>query len=383
MDGLEAALEYLCQKDHHHTSAVDLTGTIWKSQSLPDRLRTLLEKFTSITHLDLSNVGLSTLDNFPTLPNLETLILCNNQLVGSLNHLNNTTVPSLRHINLSGNTIRNMTELKYLTCHTHLETLILKGCFVTNTPDYVITLFDMIPSLKNLDGWRWWVLIKLHHRWNIRDGKKISISEDKGKNGISKGAMSPSTNNSAGRSHKHRRAWTPPPQKGKLFTLVNCRDTFLSMNHNGNHLNVETNNAAIESNLSDMGDLTDGELPLMNEEEGIQAEFLETVTTTEDQQITNMGRQSDAEESSAEEDPKEEEETESPVAPTDQQAEDETEDSEEDDDFQPSESDEEPTVSAALEESSEAEGSHTEEQEETVESAAKRQKREDETGTKE
>lgn len=136
MDGLEAALEYLCQKDHHHTSAVDLTGTIWKSQSLPDRLRLLLEKFTSITHLDLSNVGLSTLDNFPTLPNLETvrifepslytilqtvtenqLILSNNQLMGSLDHLNHTTVPSLRSINLSGNMIRNMTELKYLVMY--------------------------------------------------------------------------------------------------------------------------------------------------------------------------------------------------------------------------------------------------------------------------
>lgn len=68
------------------------------------------------------------------------------------------------------------------------------------------------------------------------------------------------------------------------------------MNSNGNHLNIETNNVPVDPSLSDIGDLTDSELvssllfsltlqPLMNEEEGIHTEFLETNTTNEEQQV--------------------------------------------------------------------------------------------------
>ncbi|XP_053684595.1 acidic leucine-rich nuclear phosphoprotein 32 family member A [Sabethes cyaneus] len=110
----------------------------------------LTDGFTALEVLSLINVGLVSLKSFPKLPNLRKLELSDNRISNGLNHL--TGSPKLTHLNLSGNRIKEFEELKPLKEFENLEVLDLFNNEITSTEEYRDKIFELIPSLKYLDG---------------------------------------------------------------------------------------------------------------------------------------------------------------------------------------------------------------------------------------
>ncbi|XP_058829845.1 acidic leucine-rich nuclear phosphoprotein 32 family member A isoform X2 [Topomyia yanbarensis] len=110
----------------------------------------LTDSFKALEVLSLINVGLVSLKSFPKLPNLRKLELSDNRISNGVSHL--TGSPKLTHLNLSGNRIKDFEELKPLKELENLEVLDLFNNEVTTTEDYRDKIFELIPSLKYLDG---------------------------------------------------------------------------------------------------------------------------------------------------------------------------------------------------------------------------------------
>lgn len=110
----------------------------------------LTDSFTALEVLSLINVGLVSLKSFPKLPALRKLELSDNRIQNTLSHL--TGSPKLTHLNLSGNRIKDFEELQPLKELENLEVLDLFNNEVTSTQNYRDKIFELIPSLKYLDG---------------------------------------------------------------------------------------------------------------------------------------------------------------------------------------------------------------------------------------
>lgn len=110
----------------------------------------LTDSFTALEVLSLINVGLTSLKNFPKLPALRKLELSDNRISNGVSHLAGS--PKLTHLNLSGNRIKDFDELKPLKELENLEVLDLFNNEVTATENYRDKIFELIPSLKYLDG---------------------------------------------------------------------------------------------------------------------------------------------------------------------------------------------------------------------------------------
>uniref|UniRef100_A0A2M3Z819 Putative microtubule binding protein n=1 Tax=Anopheles braziliensis TaxID=58242 RepID=A0A2M3Z819_9DIPT len=110
----------------------------------------LTDNFTALETLSLINVGLVSLKNFPKLINLRKLELSDNRISNSLNQLIGS--PKLTHLNLSGNRIKDFDELKPLQNLGNLEVLDLFNNQVTLVENYRDKIFQLLPSLKYLDG---------------------------------------------------------------------------------------------------------------------------------------------------------------------------------------------------------------------------------------
>ncbi|XP_063226585.1 acidic leucine-rich nuclear phosphoprotein 32 family member A [Bacillus rossius redtenbacheri] len=110
----------------------------------------LTDEFVNLKTLSLINVGLTNLKGFPKLPNLEKLELSDNRISGGLNLL--YTSPKLTHLNLSGNKIKDLDTLEPLKVFENLKYLDLFNNEATSIDDYREKVFNLIPSLKYLDG---------------------------------------------------------------------------------------------------------------------------------------------------------------------------------------------------------------------------------------
>lgn len=110
----------------------------------------LTDEYTALESLSLINVGLTTLKGFPKLPNLKKLELSDNRISSGLNYLH--TSPKLQYLNLSGNKIKDLDALKPLEEFKHLAVLDLFNNEATQTENYRDKIFEMLPSLKFLDG---------------------------------------------------------------------------------------------------------------------------------------------------------------------------------------------------------------------------------------
>lgn len=111
----------------------------------------LTDEFTALETLSMINVGLTTLKNFPKLPNLKKLELSDNRISGGLQHLHGS--PKLHQLTLSGNKIKDLETLEPLKEFSNLTSLDLFNCEVTNIENYRQKVFDLLPSLMFLDGY--------------------------------------------------------------------------------------------------------------------------------------------------------------------------------------------------------------------------------------
>ncbi|KAJ9147097.1 hypothetical protein P3X46_029299 [Hevea brasiliensis] len=110
----------------------------------------LLEKFENLQHLSIANIGVSTLEQFPRLRNLQKLILSDNRIAGGLEFLVEAGLDSLRDLDLSNNRIQYIEDLAPLA-QLKLISLDLYECPVTRVKDYRSRVFGLIKSLKYLD----------------------------------------------------------------------------------------------------------------------------------------------------------------------------------------------------------------------------------------
>ncbi|OMJ70595.1 hypothetical protein SteCoe_31394 [Stentor coeruleus] len=118
------------------------------SISLDEKL--LLETFTNLESLSITGCGLKSLDNFPALPKLLRLELCDNRLRNNLKSL--LVLPSLTMLSLAGNQISSLEELEILSPLTNLASIDLFNCPVTLVNGYSEKVFAMFKNLQVLDG---------------------------------------------------------------------------------------------------------------------------------------------------------------------------------------------------------------------------------------
>lgn len=108
--------------------------------------------FTNLQFLSLNNVGLTSLDNFPSLQHLKRLELNDNKIAGGLDVLQEQALINLTVLHLSGNRIKSLDDLQPLGSLPNLKQLDLEHCEVASLAGYREALFEMIPSLKVLDN---------------------------------------------------------------------------------------------------------------------------------------------------------------------------------------------------------------------------------------
>lgn len=137
------------QTDHASIRTLTLDGAV---KCLHGRLPppSLLERFQNLQHLSIANIGVSSLEQFPRLRNLEKLILSDNRIAGGLEHLVEAGLDSLRDLDLSNNRIQYIEDLAPLA-QLKLVSLDLYECPVTRVKDYRSRVFALIKSLKYLD----------------------------------------------------------------------------------------------------------------------------------------------------------------------------------------------------------------------------------------
>ncbi|OIT29080.1 PREDICTED: acidic leucine-rich nuclear phosphoprotein 32-related protein [Nicotiana attenuata] len=110
----------------------------------------IFEKFQNLEHLSIANIGVSSLEQFPRLQNLQKLILSDNRIAGGLEFLVDAGLNSLRDLDLSNNRIQDIDDLRPLA-ELRLVSLDLYECPVTRVKDYRSRVFGLIRSLKYLD----------------------------------------------------------------------------------------------------------------------------------------------------------------------------------------------------------------------------------------
>ncbi|XP_060055101.1 acidic leucine-rich nuclear phosphoprotein 32 family member B isoform X1 [Erinaceus europaeus] len=112
----------------------------------------LTADFVNLEFLSLINVGLISVSNLPKLPKLKKLELSENRVFGGLDMLAGN-LPNLKHLNLSGNKLKDIGTLEPLKKLECLKSLDLFNCEVTNLNDYRESVFKLLPQLKYLDGY--------------------------------------------------------------------------------------------------------------------------------------------------------------------------------------------------------------------------------------
>jgi Leucine-rich repeat (LRR) protein len=108
------------------------------------------DDYKNLEILSLINVGLTTLKGFPKLSSLKKLELSDNRINGGLENL--LACPSLTHLNLSGNKIKDLDALAPLAKLKSLKNVDLFNCEVTKLDNYRNKIFNLLPDLKFLDG---------------------------------------------------------------------------------------------------------------------------------------------------------------------------------------------------------------------------------------
>jgi Leucine-rich repeat len=135
----------------------------WRGSTISVSDKSLLELYPNLEVLSMTGCGLKSLENFPSLPNLLKLELCDNKIKGSLKPLSN--LPSLTMLSLAGNQIHSFEELADIECLSNLVSLDLYGCPITALNEYNLKVFGMFTSLQVLDG-------------KNKDGEEVSVASE-------------------------------------------------------------------------------------------------------------------------------------------------------------------------------------------------------------
>ncbi|XP_078288180.1 acidic leucine-rich nuclear phosphoprotein 32 family member E [Rhinoraja longicauda] len=107
--------------------------------------------FKELEYLSMINVGLKSLVKLPNLHKLLKLELSDNTISGGLDLLTEKC-PNLVYLNLSSNKIKDNSTVEPLKSLTHLKSLDLYNCDISNPSDYRESIFKLLPHITYLDG---------------------------------------------------------------------------------------------------------------------------------------------------------------------------------------------------------------------------------------
>ncbi|CAO2610663.1 Acidic leucine-rich nuclear phosphoprotein 32 family member B [Lemmus lemmus] len=116
------------------------------------KIEGLSDEFVNLEFLSLISVGLLSVSDLPKLSKLKKLELSDNRIFGGLERLAKE-LPSLTHLNLSGNKLKDISTLEPLKKFDCLKSMDLLGCEVTNLNHYREGVFKLLPQLSYLDGY--------------------------------------------------------------------------------------------------------------------------------------------------------------------------------------------------------------------------------------
>ncbi|XP_064836369.1 acidic leucine-rich nuclear phosphoprotein 32 family member E-like [Oncorhynchus masou masou] len=111
----------------------------------------LTDDFKELEFLSMVNVGLTSLAKLPSLPKLRKLELSDNNILGHLETLSEKS-PNLTYLNLSGNKIKELSNVEALQNLKNLKSLDLFNCEITTLEEYRESIFELLPQVTYLDG---------------------------------------------------------------------------------------------------------------------------------------------------------------------------------------------------------------------------------------
>lgn len=121
-------------------------------RSIEGKIEGLTDEFEELEFLSTINVGLTSISNLPKLNKLKKLELSENRISGDLEVLAEKC-PNLKHLNLSGNKIKDLSTIEPLKKLENLKSLDLFNCEVTNLNAYRENVFKLLPQVMYLDGY--------------------------------------------------------------------------------------------------------------------------------------------------------------------------------------------------------------------------------------
>ncbi|XP_067111536.1 acidic leucine-rich nuclear phosphoprotein 32 family member E isoform X1 [Osmerus mordax] len=111
----------------------------------------LSDDFKELEFLSMVNVGLTSLAKLPSLPKLRKLELSDNNISGALETLAEKCA-NLTYLNLSGNKIKELSNVEALQNLKNLRSLDLFNCEITTLEEYRESIFELLPQVTYLDG---------------------------------------------------------------------------------------------------------------------------------------------------------------------------------------------------------------------------------------
>uniref|UniRef100_A0ABK0LUX8 Acidic leucine-rich nuclear phosphoprotein 32 family member n=1 Tax=Rattus norvegicus TaxID=10116 RepID=A0ABK0LUX8_RAT len=121
-------------------------------QSTEGKMEGFMDEFEELKFLSTINVDLTSILNLPKLSKLKKLELSENRISGDLEVLAEKCL-NLKHLNLSGNKIKDPSAIEPLRKLENLKSLDLFKCEVTNLTAYQENEFKLLPEVMCLDGY--------------------------------------------------------------------------------------------------------------------------------------------------------------------------------------------------------------------------------------
>ena len=113
----------------------------------------VLSQYQNLFHLSLNNLKLSSLENFPLIPNLLILELKNNQLTGKDFYIIPKTYPNLYKLKVSDNLIKSFEPFEFLRKIKLKKIEVYGNEFINKVENYKIELFNLLPELMVIDDY--------------------------------------------------------------------------------------------------------------------------------------------------------------------------------------------------------------------------------------
>ncbi len=153
MNSFELQLNELWGK--HDPTQIDeiILDNFWENkESFTKEEKAVLEKYTSLAHLSINNIGLKSFKNFPVIKNLYMLTVNNNELTGDDFDTLENLYPILKKLKINGNNIENIKNFEKLKPLKLKKIEVEENPFSVGNNKYKNKLFEMLPTLVSINN---------------------------------------------------------------------------------------------------------------------------------------------------------------------------------------------------------------------------------------